>query len=67
MHQRKSDRQLVGSSSWNVPSNAGFAGYPAYTTFHYVVRIDDGGSGSTIPPLSPMRYSLQQNTNLFYQ
>jgi hypothetical protein len=56
----------ASSPSWNFPATSAFAGYPAYTTFHYVVQINDGGSGSIRPALNPVRTSLKQTAQLGY-
>ena len=56
----------VGSNIWPVPENSSFAGYPAYTEFHYVMQLNDGGSGSIHPALNPFLNPVKLNTQINY-
>lgn len=54
------------NAGWTKTNITGFAGYPASTAFHFVVRIQDGQTGSIIPALNPYRYSKRQNATVTY-
>lgn len=56
----------VGSNIWPVPANSSFAGFPAYTAFHYVVQLDDGGTGNIHPVLSPSLNPVSLFTQISY-
>ena len=54
-----------GQSTW-IAETTDFAGWPVTTEFHYVLMIDDGKTGNPYPALNPYRYSLRQNTTVYY-
>lgn len=56
----------VGSNLWPVPANSSFAGFPAYTVFHYVISLNDGGSGTIHPVLNPSLNPVNLETQINY-
>lgn len=55
-------------SSWAVNNNTAYAGKPAATTqIYFSARLNDGGSTSTYPPVSPYRYLTSKSITVNYQ
>lgn len=67
MCQCQPDRQLGGVKHLaGTPANSTFAGFPAYTLFHYVISLNDGGSGTIHPVLSPTLNPVSLTTQINY-